>query len=290
VIIRPYMSGSKFLTRIHEISQKAKLKDVAVAIYDYETALQFSYQGERVFHAASTFKSAVLFALFKAAQSGRVKLEDRLHVRNRFVSIVDGSPYRIERERDGDAAVHKAVGRAMRLVDLGHAMITRSSNLATNLLMDFLTLEFIRETLSDAGLAGIEVRRGVEDQIAFEKSISNETTADGLLKLYRIFEERRELQGDLAERAIEIFLAQEFNSMIPARLPAGVKVAHKTGEISNFCHDAGIVYPPDRKPYVITILTETGPETEKRTRAVADLSHAAHRFLCGTHREEKAHE
>lgn len=284
------MPGSRFLSRIHEISQKAKLKDVAVALYDYETSMGFSYQGDRVFHAASTFKAAILFALFAAAQEGRVRLEDRLHVRNRFLSIVDGTPYRIERERDGDSAVHKAVGRAMRLVDLAHAMITRSSNLATNLLLDFLTLDYVREALARARLTGIEIRRGVEDQIAFEQGISNETTADGLLHLFRALEERRVLEGIYADQALEILLAQEFNSMIPARLPSGVKVAHKTGEISSFCHDAGIIYRPDRKPYVLAILTETGPQTERRNRAVADLAHAVHRYLNGTHREEKLHE
>lgn len=284
------MPGSRFLARVHEISHKAKLVDVAIAIYDYEKKLHFSYQGDRVFHAASTYKAAILFALFRAAQSQRVKLEDRLHVRNRFISIVDGSSYKIERDRDGDASVHKSVGRAMRLVDLAHAMITRSSNLATNLLLDHLGVEYIQTALAEAGVSGIDVRRGVEDGPAYEKGINNEATADGLLKLFRVFEERTHLDADYAQPAIEILLAQEFNSMIPARLPNGTKVAHKTGEISTFCHDAGIVYPPDRKPYVIAILTETGPETERRNRAVADLSHAAHRFVCGMHREEKAHE
>ncbi len=282
------MSGSKFLARIHEISSRSKLKEVAVALYDSETELQFSLRGDRVFHAASTFKAAILFALFKAAQIGRLGLEDRLHVRNRFVSIVDGTPYRIERERDGDATVHRAVGRAMRLVDLAHAMITRSSNLATNLLLDHLTLEYVREVIADAGIAGIDIRRGVEDQVAYDQGISNETTAHGMLDLFRVFEERRELEGEYADGALEILLAQEFNSMIPARLPSGFKVAHKTGEITSCCHDVGIVYPPDRKPYVIVLLTETGPETERRNRAVADLSHAAHRYLCGGHREEKS--
>jgi beta-lactamase class A len=284
------MPGSKFLARIQEISQKAKLIDVAVALYDYETTLRFSLQGDRVFHAASTYKAAILFALFRAAQSERVKLEDRLHVRNRFRSIVDGTSYKIERERDGDASVHRSVGRAMQLVDLAHAMITRSSNLATNLLLDHLGVDYIQMTLAEAGVTGIQVRRGVEDQLAYEKGINNEATAEGLLKLFRVLQEGTHLDAPFADRAIEILLAQEFNSMIPARLPNGTKVAHKTGEISTFCHDAGIVFPSDRKPYVIAILTETGPETERRTRAVSDLAHAAHRYLCGMAREEKAHE
>jgi beta-lactamase class A len=77
----------------------------------------------------------------------------------------------------------------------------------------------------------------------------------------------------------EILMAQEFNSMIPARLPGGVKVAHKTGEISTHSHDAGIVYPPDRKPYVVSIFTESDPEVDYRAKAVAKISAEIHSFI-----------
>jgi hypothetical protein len=52
------MPGSKLLHRIYEISQKARFDTVGIAFYDYETSLRFAYQGDRLFHAASTFKRA----------------------------------------------------------------------------------------------------------------------------------------------------------------------------------------------------------------------------------------
>jgi beta-lactamase class A len=78
--------------------------------------------------------------------------------------------------------------------------------------------------------------------------------------------------------------------MIPARLPREARVAHKTGEISTACHDAGIVQLPDRQPYIVAILSETGPETKNRTRAIAEISAAIHRYVVGSPREEKADE
>ncbi len=119
------MAGSKLLARILEIAEKAKLTSVAVAFHDFETAMGFSYQGDRWYHAASTFKAGLLFALFKAAEAGRVRLDDQLQVRNRFLSIVDGSPYRIDRERDADAVVHQRIGKSMALSELAQAMIVR---------------------------------------------------------------------------------------------------------------------------------------------------------------------
>lgn len=281
------MAGSKLLNRIIEISQKAELKAISVAFYDYESALHFSYQGDRLFHAASTFKAAVLFALLKAAEAGPTRLDDRLQVRNRFSSIVDGSPYRIDREGDGDAATHRAIGRALPLLELARMMIVRSSNLATNLLVDYLTVERIQQTLSEAAINGLHVRRGVEDAAAFQAGINNETTAEGLVRLFRLFAEEEHLTREHREQALEIFFAQEFNTMIPAKLPDGVKVAHKTGEISTHAHDAGIVFPPDRKPYVVAVLTETSPATERRNRVIADISAAVYRYLHGGQRDEK---
>ena len=284
------MPGSKLLARILEISQKSNIENVAVAFYDYETSIRFSYQGDRVFHAASTFKAGILFALLKAVEAGKVRLSDPLHVRNRFTSIVDGSHYRLERDRDGDVAVHRRTGRSMSIEALAKVMITRSSNLATNLLLDFLGVSFIRTALEEAGADGLEIRRGVEDHIAFQQGISNETTAEGLVRLFRLFLDERQLPEELRAKAMEILLAQEFNSMIPSRLPEGVRVAHKTGEISTHCHDSGIVLVPDRQPYVLAILTESAPSNSRRTKAVAEMAGVVHRYLGGYHREDLHHE
>lgn len=273
------MPGSKLLARIHEIQERAHIMEVAVSFHDLDSHLRFAFQGERVFHAASTYKAGILFALFKAVEAGVIRLDDPLQIRNRFLSIIDGSPYRIGKESDGDGSVHRAIGRSLSVHRLAHAMITRSSNLATNLLLDLLGIDLIRTCLAAAGVTGLEVRRGVEDLAAYQQGISNEATADGLLRLFRLFLDDAALRPDLRQQALDILHAQEFNSMIPAKMPSGVKVAHKTGEISTHCHDAGLVFTPGREPYVLAILTQTGPETEKRQRAVAEIAHVVHRYV-----------
>jgi beta-lactamase class A len=81
--------------------------------------------------------------------------------------------------------------------------------------------------------------------------------------------------------AINILLQQRFNSMIPAPLPAHASVAHKTGEISTACHDAGIVYLPEREPYILVVLTEVAPETNGRRETVAKISGIVFQTLTG---------
>jgi beta-lactamase class A len=159
-------------------------------------------------------------------------------------------------------------------------MISASSNLATNLLLDFLGVEYARKVLRDAQVDGVELRRGVEDHAAHERGINNEATADGLLTLLSA------LRGDFLssqskEQAIRILLEQRFNSMIPAGLPAHAAVAHKTGEISTACHDIGIVYLPEREPYIAVILTEFDSEQDGRRETVAAISEAIYRSVMG---------
>ncbi len=273
------MDEAALQARIEEVRETGKLRAIGVHVHDEESGREFSHAGDRWFHAASTMKAAVLLTLFKAAEAGKVRLDDRLHVRNRFRSIADRSIFNISRDRDADSAVHRRVGRSMKLIELAHPMITRSSNLATNLLLDYLTPATVQETLATGGVDGVKVVRGVEDTPAFEQGINNLTTARGLVRLFRLLRDSRFLPEAARRQALDIFLDQEFNTMIPALLPGGTQVAHKTGEISTCTHDAGLVLLPGRHPYAVAILTEHDADSEGPQKAVARASRAVYEFV-----------
>jgi beta-lactamase class A len=271
---------------LEKLARESKARAVAVALLDFESGFRFSLAGDRWFHAASTIKLAVLLAIFRAADEGRLRLDDSLHVRNRFVSAADGSPFRVDPSSDAMPELYQKIGRTAKILALTEGMIVASSNLATNLLLDFLGVEYARNILRDAQVSGVELRRGVEDRAAHEKGIDNEATADGLLTLLSA------LRGDFLkkeskEQAIHVLLAQRFNSMIPAGLPAHATVAHKTGEISTACHDVGIVYLPEREPYIAVILTEFDPEQNGRRETVAAISEMIYRSLTGRELKSK---
>ena len=265
---------------------KNKARAIGVALHDLETGFRFSLRGDRWFHAASTIKVAVLLAVFRAADEGRLRLDDSLHVRNRFFSAADGSLFRVSRDRDATPELYAAIGRTAKISALAHAMICGSSNLAANLLLDFVGVEYARTVLREAQVHGVELRRGVEDHAAHERAINNEATADGLLSLLSA------IRGDFLtpeskREVIRILLEQRFNSMIPAGLPTHAIVAHKTGEISTACHDIGIVYLPEREPYIAAILTEYDSEREGRRETVAAISEAIYRFAIANRAEIK---
>src|SRR5690349_19224935 len=267
--------------RIESISQKSNARAVAVALHDTETGVELHYDDDRWFHGASTIKVAILLAVYGEIHRGHLVAQSRLHVRNRFLSAYDGSPFRVLPDRDADAEVHAAIGKTMRISELALHMIATSSNLATNLLLDLIGLESVQRTVERFGLTGLDVRRGVEDEKAFEHGIVNRVTADGLVSLLRLIAEERAYSPELSRQMLEILHQQEFRKGIPARLPREVRVAHKTGDISTVAHDAGVVYAPGAKPYVLAILTEWKPDTGGRSATIAAISHDIYMQLRG---------
>lgn len=271
-------------SRISEIAESASAESVGVACYDYDTEIGFSYHGDVWFHAASTIKVPVLVTVFAAIEDGRFGLESRLHVRNRFISVADHASYKLTTSRDANSAVHRAIGKTMRVEELAFHMITTSSNLATNLLLDLVGLEYAQNALHQLGIDGIELKRGVEDNAAYDADINNRVTANGLLGLFRLIEERRAVTPEASEKMLEILHAQEFRSGIPAGVPEdirsnGARFAHKTGEISTVAHDAGIVTLPDRKPYVLAILTGWDKDQGGRHDTLAQISREIYQML-----------
>jgi beta-lactamase class A len=267
-------------SEIERIEKDSQAKAVAVALHDLESGFELHYNPDRWFHAASTIKVPILLGAFAAIDRGDLLPHSRVHVRNRFLSIVENIPFRIESDRDANSAVHAAIGKMMRVDELAYHMITTSSNLATNLLLGVIGPDAVNQTLRELDVEdGIELKRGVEDELAFEKDINNMVTANGLLRILVMLAEGKAFSPALSRRMMDILHGQEFNQGIPARLPKGARVAHKTGEISTVAHDAGVVYLPKRKPYVLVILTEWDPAASGRSRTIAAISHAIYEFL-----------
>jgi beta-lactamase class A len=265
---------------IERLEKESGAKAIAVALHDLETGFDLRYNQDRWFHAASTIKVPILLGAFAAIDRGELLPHSRVHVRNRFLSIVENIPFRVESDRDANSAVHNAIGKMMRVDELAYHMITTSSNLATNLLLGVIGTDAVNQTLRELDVdEGIELRRGVEDELAFEKDINNRVTADGLLRILVMLAEGKAFSPALSRRMMDILHGQEFNQGIPARLPKGARVAHKTGEISTVAHDAGVVYLPKRKPYVLVILTEWDASATGRSRTIAAISHAIYEFL-----------
>lgn len=255
-------------SRVNELQRAT----VAVVFAEVGGGAAFSINPDSVFHAASTMKVPVMIEYFRAIDAGRLTREQDLLLGTRFRSIVDGSPYALDAGVDSDSSVFARVGQRVPLSWLVERMIVRSSNLATNTLIDVLDAKRVDATARSLGTKAMRVLRGVEDGKAFQQGLNNQTSARDLALLLEAIETGKAASTESCRAMIDILARQEFNDEIPAGLPAGTRVAHKTGWITGVTHDAAIVYPPGRKPYVLVVLTKGIPDRPVAQRLIADIS------------------
>ena len=231
------------------------------------------------FHAASTMKTPVMIEVFKQEKLGSITLDDSMLVTNKFRSIVDSSWFELDTADDSESSLYQSIGQSTQVSALVEAMITESSNLANNILIDLLGAENITSSMKDLGAEGMKVLRGVEDTKAYQQGLSNTTDAYSLMVIYEKLANEEVVSTEASKAMIEILERQAFNDIIPALLPEDVVVAHKTGSITGVHHDSGIVYLPDGRKYVLVLLSKDLPDFEQGTRLLQNISKMIYDFV-----------
>jgi beta-lactamase class A len=195
-------------------------------------------------YAASTMKVAVLAALHRST----LDLDAPVTVHNDFASAVgDGRRFVVDLEEDSDPQVWARLGDAAPLRWLAERMIVRSSNLATNLVLEQVGMLAVAEIWQLAGATGSYVTRGIDDTAARAAGMHNMVTAADLARLFSM------VATDLV--LMDILAAQEYGEHLAAGVPRGIRVAHKDGWDSRVRHAAGVVFPLDAPPYVLAVCT-----------------------------------
>ena len=231
------------------------------------------------FHAASMMKVPVMIQVFRDVDARRLRLDQRLPVVNVFPSLVDGSPYSLNASDDSDSSLYGRVGHMARVRELVDLMITVSSNLATNIVIGRVGAVRAQATALALGADSIQVRRGVEDGKAYRAGLNNTTTARDLGVLFAAIAEGRAASAASCRVMLDVLGRQHFAAGIPAGLPPGARVAHKTGWFTGTHHDGGVVALPDGRRYVLVVLTRGIQDTTASARLIADLAGTAHRAL-----------
>ena len=231
------------------------------------------------FHAASTMKTPVMIEIFKQSAEGKFNLQDSLLVENKFKSIVDGSEFALELERDGGEKLYDAIGTKVSIADLLRDMIIHSSNLATNLLIQLVDAKNVNRSMRQFGAKDINVLRGVEDMKAYEAGLSNSTTAYDLILIFERLAEGTAVNQEADLQMINILTDQQHRDVIPSKLPKDLKIANKTGWITGVHHDSAIVFLPDGRKYVLVLLSKEMEDMEKGTEMLATVSRLVYDYM-----------
>ena len=229
-------------------------------------------------HAASMMKVPVMIQLYRDHEAGTINLDDSIPITNTFRSIVDGSTYELTAPDDSDSTLYNRIGQSESIRLLMERMITVSSNLATNILIDLVGAERVQASMEDLGADSINVVRGVEDTKAYEAGLSNTTTARAMGAVFEAIVGGRAASQPACHEMVEVLSRQQFNEGIPAGVPRRIRVAHKTGSITEIQHDGGIVYERDDPVYLLVIMVQGVADEEAAHELIANLSRTVWRF------------
>jgi beta-lactamase class A len=253
----------------------------AVAFEDLSTGEQFLMNAHESFHAASTIKTAFLIETFKQAAEHKISLSDSIFIHNDFKSIVDGSIYHLDSTDDSEQDLYRRIGEKETIYNLLFRMITQSSNFSTNLIVDLIGAKNANQTMRSIGAKDIQALRGVEDNKAFDLGMNNTVTAYDLMIIFDHIAKGTVVNKQACDSMIQILMHQQLREKIPAKLPADVKVANKTGSIEKISHDSGIVFLPDGRKYVVVLLSRGVEDEESVNETLANVSRIVYDNVVG---------
>lgn len=244
---------------------------IAVAYKNLNTGKTLFVNEKTSMHAASLMKVPVMIEVYKQAQAGIFSMYDLVLVTNDFKSIVDSSSFSLKYGANKQKSVYKKLGQKMSFRDLVYYMITESSNLAANILIDIVGTKNVMNTMKSIHADDIRILRGVEDLKAYQLGLNNTTTAFDMLLIMEAIARQKVVSPEACEDMLGILSNQKNKTKIPALLPGATKVAHKTGSVTAIDHDAAIINHSNGQRYVLIIMTR-GFDHSEAGKHIAEIS------------------
>jgi beta-lactamase class A len=250
--------------------------DFSVWLGGLDGRAAFSHDAARLHYSASTMKLPVAIAMMRAVEERRLALDQPVTVHNDFASAYGGERFGVQREEDDAPATWDHLGEQIPLRWLAEQMITLSSNLATNLILELTGAEAADRALADArgsvdGKRSV-IRRGIDDRPALLRKISNLMSAADFAAVLIALGNDTAASPESCGYLRDLLAANQWNDQIPAGLPAGVRVEHKNGWDTGIRHDAGIVRPADAEPFVLSVFTTSDLDDDAAQRLIADIA------------------
>jgi beta-lactamase class A len=231
-------------------------------------------------YPASTIKLAVLLAFLRDRTAGLPSALGSVVVHDRFPSAVGGT-FQLDQSGDQDDETWAMLGREVDLLDLADRMVTLSSNIATDLIVERIGLDRVRRLLVDHGLdSEMRVDRLIGDDAAEAAATTNSVTASALARLMSSLATAEDADTAIA---LGMLARQTHRDMIPAGVPAGVWSASKGGWVPGVKHDVALVRPRTAPEYVLAVCTTADLPHAEGLGLVAALSAVTWKEWVGWH-------
>lgn len=218
----------------------------AVAIKNLVTGEYFSYNADEIYPAASVIKLPLLVGLFKKVAEGRISLEQRFPLVQAEKDLVGTAGSGILQDLDN--------GLELTVNDLAVLAITVSDNIATNMLIDLVGMDYVNEAMNELGLTSIRMITKIGNYAAMAQGHDNKINAREMVRLLELLYHGAVVNPSVSEKILRILKRQKF-SHIAALLPLGTEVASKSGSLKGIRHDVGLVWLP-QGAFALAVLTK----------------------------------
>ncbi|MBU2473186.1 MAG: class A beta-lactamase-related serine hydrolase [Candidatus Omnitrophica bacterium] len=230
--------------------------------------VQLSYRQDKAVVAASLMKLPILGAAFKAAEEGKVSLDQIVTIEVKDIT--------------GGSGVLKTMPMPHKLTleSLLETMISASDNTATNKLIDLLGFDYLNKVFGELNLTETVLRRKMMDFSKRRQGVDNYTSAADISVILESIYDKKFINCQFSDLALKFLKKQKVNDRIPRYLPKDLTIAHKTGLERGVVHDAGIVFLPGGD-YIITVLVDKAKGYVKPKKFIAQISRLAYNLYTG---------
>jgi beta-lactamase class A len=226
---------------------------------DPQTGATADRHGRTIVPSASTRKIAILMTALAGVNAGDFALDQPVTITAKYQNNNSG------------CFQHFQPGFTITFQDVLVMMIIVSDNACTGTIAEMVGLDRVNVLCQSIGMTGTAHRHGMPPgNLAPDHPVeaTNATTpADVGLLLECILDGTRDADAarrlgctpELCQLGMDILSWQKLNARMPALLPTGTKVAHKTGTGARNYNDAGIVFRGDAPRFILTVYTEHVP-------------------------------
>jgi len=223
-----------------------------VAVKNLRTGQGVILDGDGEYEAASLFKLPVMYEVFKQREAGQLSFDEEAEITERHVAYDLGT-------------LDRPAGSFIRLGDALERMITFSDNSSAILLTDRVGAFSVNRDVSNLGLPHTRV---LLDDL--------KTSPGDMLRLLESLAVGEAVNGRASAEMVQLLARQRVNNRLPALLPAGTVVAHKTGNVPGVVNDVGIVYGPSG-PFIVVVLVDGTNDEDEAARGTADIALMAYK-------------
>ena len=245
-----------------KITEHPKL-NASIYVWDTSNGNYVDIQGEKPFSAASIIKIPVLIALFKAIESGKLQKKDTIPLEEYYRSSGSGS------------LQYKAQGVTLDIDNLAKLMITESDNSSTNMLMSAIgSMTSVNDDIKRWGLKNTHINTWLPDLEG-----TNYTSTKDLVTMLHNLDNEAFLTLESRADIFDYMGHVKNNRLLAAGIPNDASIAHKTGDIGSMLGDAGIIYSPNGRKYIVAIMVNRPHNDYSAKEFIVDASQTIYNYM-----------